>query len=82
MEDKRSATFFKITNAIAKLRGPSLVRDALISTNDLEDEVSKLKDKWDKEFCSLSDLFEERNKAWTIYYVNVNNNISIIVNED
>ena len=74
--------FFKITNAIVELGDPPLVWDsALIFVDGLEAEVSKLKDKWVREFDSLTDFSEESIKAWTIDYVNWNNNIPIIFNE-
>ena len=47
----------------------------------MEAEVSKLKEKWEGEFDSLSYSFDERIKAWTVDYVNLNNSISIIINE-
>ena len=82
MEDMKSATFFKIIDAIAELGGPPLVQDSsLIFVDDMEAEVSKLKDKWAREFDKLSNFSEESIKTLTIDYVNLNNNISVIVNE-
>ena len=82
LEDIKSYAFFKIVDAIAELDGPPLIiYSILISMNYLEYEMSKLKDKWEGEFDSLSYFFDESIKAWTIDYVNLNNNISIIVNE-
>ena len=56
-------------------------RSVLISTNELDDELSKLKDKWVEEFNDLSDFFEENMSTWTIDYVNLNKNISITIAE-
>lgn len=53
----------------------------LISYDELEVEVSKLKDKWVGEFHRLIDFFKDNIKAWTIDYINLNNNISTIVCE-
>ena len=43
--------------------------------------MSKIRDKWAGEFDSLTNFYEENIRAWTIDYLNFNNNISIIVNE-
>lgn len=78
LEDRKSATFFKITDDISKLDCPPIIKNStLISANDLECEVSKLKDKWDGEFDTLSIFYEENIRALTINYVNLNN---IIIN--
>lgn len=53
----------------------------MISPNELEDEVSKIKDKLAEEFGNFIDFSEESIKAWIIDYVNFNNIISIMVNE-
>ena len=53
----------------------------LISLDEIEDEVAKLKDKWAREFDNLTDFSEDKIKAWTMDYVNLNNNILIIVCE-
>lgn len=82
LKDKKSAMFFKFTNVIAELGGPPLVQDfALIYYDELEAEVSKLKDKWVGEFENLTNFSEEIIKEWILDCVNLNNNISIIVNE-
>lgn len=82
LEDKKSAMFFKITYVIAELCGPPLVRDyPLIFANDQQVEVSKLKYKWEGEFDNLSYFSNENIKAWTVDYVYINSNTSIIINE-
>lgn len=79
LEDKKSATFLKIIDFVVELKVPPLVRDStLISSYELEAELSKLKDKWTREFDSLTYFSEENIKAWIVDYVNLNNNISII----
>ena len=77
------AMFFKIINVIVELEGPPLVQySTLISSDELEVEMStKLKNKWVEELANLTNFSKENIKAWTIDYVNFNNNISIIVNE-
>ena len=78
LEARKNAIFFKAFDAIAKLGGPSLIRDSmLISMNEMEIESSKLKDKWVGEFNDMSYFFEDNMWTWTIDYVNLNNNISI-----
>ena len=64
------------------MEGPLLIKSStLISTDELDDELSKLKDKWVEEFNDLSDFFEENMSTWTIDYVNLNKNISITIAE-
>jgi hypothetical protein len=53
----------------------------LIFVDALEDEVSKLKDKWAGDFEILSDFSKESIKTWTMDCVNLNNNIWAMVNE-
>lgn len=54
LEDKKSATFFGIIDDISKIGGPLIVQySTLIFIDDMEDEVSKLKDKWVREFDSF-----------------------------
>ena len=80
VEDRKSATFFKIIDAITELGGPTIIRNStLIFVDDLEYEVSKLKDKWAREFDILSYFFEENIRTWVVNYVNLNNNIVNIV---
>ena len=43
--------------------------------------MSKLKDKWVREFDNLSYFSKESIKTWKVDYVNLNNNILIKVNE-
>ena len=81
LEDKNT-TFFKTSNAIAEPGGPPLVRDSmLIFSDEMEVEMSKVKDRWAREFNNLIDFFEDNIKARTMDYVNLNNNISVIICE-
>lgn len=41
----------------------------------MESELSKLKEKWAREFDDLPKFSEENIKTWTVSYVNLNNNI-------
>ena len=51
LEDKKSTSFFKAFDAIAMLGGSPLVWDStLIPSDELEVEVSKINDKWVREF--------------------------------
>ena len=78
IEDIKSANSFNITNIIAELGSPSIiVNSTLIIVDDLEVELSKLKDKWVGEFGSLSNFFDENIRTWTVDYVNL---YSIILN--
>lgn len=53
----------------------------MISPEELEVEVSKLKDKWAKEFDNLLDFSEDSIQTWVVDYINLNNNIYVIVCE-
>ena len=69
-------------DVIVELGGPSLIQDSMLFfLDELEVEVSKLKDKWSGEFKNLLDFYEDNIQTWTVDYVNLNNNISIIVCE-
>ena len=82
LEDRKSSILFKVTNAIVQLGGPPLIREStLVSLDDMEVEVSKLKDKWVREFDNLLDFFEDIIRMWTMDYVNVNNNIYVSIRE-
>ena len=49
LEEWKSSIFFKLSNDIKELEGPPLIKGStLISVNELNDELSKLKDKWAK----------------------------------
>lgn len=49
LEDMKSAIFFKDTDTISELVGPPLIQDStLISPNELEVKVFKIKKKWTK----------------------------------
>ena len=55
LEDRKSSTFFKNIDAIANLGGTPLVRHSnFIFIDDLEVEVSNLKDRWAGKFHNLS----------------------------
>ena len=47
----------------------------------MDDELSKLKDKWTQEFNDLSYLSEHIMCMWTIDYINLNNNVYISIDE-
>lgn len=53
----------------------------LISSDELEVVVSKIKDKWDREFDILIYFFEDNIRAWIVDYFNPNNNIFVIICE-
>ena len=53
----------------------------LILLDDLEIEVSKIKDKWAGEFDNLSDFSKDSIWTWSVDYVNLNNNIFVIICE-
>ena len=58
LEDWNSSIFFKVSDAIKELEGPPLIKDSmLISPNELNVELSKLKGKWVAEFDDLSNFF-------------------------
>ena len=82
LEDMKSALFFKVFDVIAELGGPTLIRDStLISPDELQVELSKLKDKWAREFNNMSYFFEDSMGTWTVDYVNLNNNIFVTIDE-
>lgn len=47
----------------------------MLSHDELEIELSKLRDKWAKEFDNLFDFSGDNMCIWTIEYVNHNHNI-------
>jgi hypothetical protein len=80
LEDIKNDTFFNINDATIELGGPPLIRSStLITVDDLDLEVSKLKDKWVGEFDSLSYFYDKNFRTWTTNYVNLNSNILNIV---
>lgn len=82
LEDRKSMVFFKLSDAVNKLEGPPLIKDStLLSPNELENELSKLRDKWVEEFNSLYDLSRDNMYTWILYYVNLNHNVSISISE-
>ena len=67
---------------VKELEGPPLIKGfALVLTNELDNEPSKLKDKWAGEFDDLSDLFKDNILSWTVDYVKLNNDMSICISE-
>ena len=59
LEDKKTATFFKITDLVNELQGPPPIKEsALISPEELETELARLRNKWAEEFDSLVDSQE------------------------
>ena len=82
LEEKKSIVFFKVVEAITKLGGPPMVKNStLLSLNDLEYELSKLKEKWVEEFENLSNFLEENMKIWIVSYVNFNNDNTTILSQ-
>ena len=82
LEDGKSAIFFKVFDAIKGLEGPPLIKHStLILAAKLDDELSKLKDKWAREFNDMLDFSKDNMHTWTIDYVNLNNNIFISIVE-
>lgn len=82
LEERKSAIFFKVTNVIAKFGGPPLIQNStLILSNEMEIELSKLKDKQAREFDNLLYFFEENIQTWSKDYVNLNKNIYVIVSK-
>ena len=76
LEDRKSAIFFKVFDAIIELEDPPLIKDSkFISTDELEFRFCKLKEKWAGEFDNLSDFSKDNICTWTIEYVNFNNNV-------
>ena len=66
-------------DVINKLEGPPLIKDStLISPNELEVELSKLKDKWAREFDNLLDFSKDNMCTWTFDYVNLHNNVFLV----
>ena len=53
----------------------------LISPDELEAKVSKLKDKWVEEFHNMSCFSKDNIRTWTMDYINLNKNIFVIVCE-
>ena len=53
----------------------------MIFPNKMEAEVSKLKDKWAREFNNLSYFSKDNIWASTVVYVNLNKNIYVILYE-
>lgn len=43
----------------------------------MEDELSKLMEKWVKEFDSLSNFFGDDIRMWIVDYINLNHNFYI-----
>ena len=82
LEDKKGAPFFKVSYAIVELGGPPLFWDSMfISSYELESKVSKIKDKWVRQFDNLMSFSEDDIRAWTVDYINLNNNIWVIISE-
>lgn len=82
LEDRKSATFFKINDVFSKLDGPPIItKYTLISIDYLDFEASKIKYKWAREFENLLYFSEENIETWKFSYLNLNNNILTIVTE-
>ena len=80
LEDQKSAIFFRVFNVVKDLEGPPLIKGStLISADELDSELSKLKDKWDGQFNDLLYFTEDNMHMWTFDYVNLNKNMSIFI---
>lgn len=78
----KNAIFFKVSSTINELEGPSMIKGStLISPDELEVELSKLKDKWIREFDDLSYFCKDNMCMWTIDYVNLKNNVYVNIYE-
>lgn len=53
----------------------------LIFLNEMEVELSKLKEKWDEGFNNKSYFSKDNMQTWTMDYVNLNNNTFIVGGE-
>lgn len=82
LEENKISTFFKVSYDIFEFGGPLLVQDStLVSSYELEVELSKLKDKWAEDIDSLKYFTKNNIRAWTMDYINLNNNIFVILSE-
>lgn len=78
LDDIKTAILFKAYDIVKELEGPPPVKDStLLSYEELETDLSKLRDKWAEEFNSFSDLYGYNMCMWTIDYVNLNHFILI-----
>ena len=65
-----------------ELQGPPLIKESiLISPEEMEIELARLRYRWAKEFDSLVDLSKDDMHTWTIHYVNLNHNIYVSLYE-
>ena len=79
LEDRKSAVFFKVFDVVNELEGTPLVKDStLLSPNELETKLFKLKDKWYDEFDSLYDFSRNNMRTWIVDYLNLNHNVFVI----
>lgn len=60
---------------------PLIKGSTLISPNELDMEISKLKDKWAIEFNDFSYFSEDIMHTWTVDYVNLDKNIYVNIYE-
>ena len=82
LEDWKSFIFFKVSDVVNELEGPPIIKGStLISPNELDIELFKLKDNWAKEFDDLLYFSKYSMRMWTIDYVNLNKNASIDFSE-
>ena len=82
LEDRKSVIFFKVFDVVNDLEGLALFKNSMfLSIDELETKLSKLGDKWDEEFYSLSDFSRDNMRTWTIDYLNLNHNISVSILE-
>lgn len=82
LEDRKSVVFFKVSDPSNELEGPPLVKDSMfLSPGVLENELSKLRDKWVVEFDSVFDLYRNNMHTWIVDYINLNHNVYVSVFE-
>lgn len=69
-------------DVVNELEGPPIGKDStLLSPDELENKLSKLRHKWSKGFNILSDLSKDNMRTWTVDYVNLNHNVSVSIFE-
>lgn len=65
-----------------ELEGPPLVKEStFLSSDEFENELTKLRDKWDKKFDSLYDFSRDNMRTWIVDYVNLNHNVYVMISE-
>ena len=69
-------------DVVNELEGPPLVKDStLLSLDELEIELSKLRDKCTKEFNGMSNFSRDNMRTWIVDYINLNHNVYVRISE-